>query len=49
MNLKKVTIEMDASQVQEVLRIDMDEDAREALTFIKEEIAKQLKAALQTR
>jgi hypothetical protein len=47
MNLKKVTIELDVSQVQEVLRIDMDEDAGEALSFIKEKLAKQVKETLQ--
>lgn len=47
MNLKKVMIELDVSQVQEILRIDMDEDAREALAFIKENLAKQVKASLK--
>lgn len=47
MNLKKVMIELDVSKVQEILRIDMDEDAGEALTFIKEKLAKQVKEALQ--
>lgn len=32
---------------QEILRIDMDEDAMEALAFIKENLAKQVKASLQ--
>ncbi len=47
MNLKKVMIELNASQVQEILRIDMDEDAGAALAFIKETLAKQVKASLQ--
>jgi hypothetical protein len=47
MNLKKVLIELDVSQVREILRIDMDEDAGEALAFIKEKLAKQVKASLQ--
>lgn len=47
MNLKKVLIELNVSEVQEILRIDMDEDAQEALTFIKENLAKQVKASLQ--
>jgi len=47
MNLKKVLIELDAPQVQEILRIDMDEDAGEALAFIKEILAKQVRASLQ--
>lgn len=40
-------VELDVSQVQEILRIDMDEDAREALQFVKENLAKQMKASLQ--
>ncbi len=47
MNLKKVMIELDIADVQEILRIDMDEDAREALAFIKETLAKQVKSSLQ--
>lgn len=47
MNLKKVVIELDVSQVLEILRIDMDDDAGEALSFIKENLAKQVKASLQ--
>lgn len=47
MNLKKVIIELDLSQVQDILRIDMDEDPAEALAFIKETLAKQVKASLQ--
>lgn len=47
MNLKKVLIDLNISQVQEILRIDMDEDAWEALSFIKENLAKQVKASLQ--
>lgn len=49
MNLKKMMIELNVSEVQEILRIDMDEDAQEALTFIKENLAKQVKGALQPR
>ena len=40
-------IELDAPQVQEILRIDMDEDAGEALAFIKEYLVKHVKDALQ--
>ncbi|MCD6297828.1 MAG: hypothetical protein J7M30_11815 [Deltaproteobacteria bacterium] len=47
MNLKKVIIEIDVSQVQEILRIDLDDDAGEALAFIKENLAKKVKASLQ--
>ena len=47
MNLKKVMVELDTSQVQEILRIDMDEDDGAALAFIKETLAKQVKSSLQ--
>ncbi|MBW1700618.1 MAG: hypothetical protein JRJ69_09595 [Deltaproteobacteria bacterium] len=47
MNLKKVIIELDISQVREILRIDLDDDAGEALSFIKENLSKQVKLSLQ--
>ena len=45
-NLKKVIIELDISQVREILKIDLDDDAGEALSFIKENLAKEVKASL---
>jgi hypothetical protein len=47
MNLKKVNIELDVSDVREILAIDMDDDAGRALAFIKEHLAKQVKKCLQ--
>jgi len=47
MNLKKVNIELDINEVQEILAIDMDEDAQRALAFIREHLSKQVKKALQ--
>ncbi|MBW1723249.1 MAG: hypothetical protein JRJ78_14490 [Deltaproteobacteria bacterium] len=47
MNLKKVIIELDKSDVRDILRIDMDEDAKEALAFIKDSLAKRVKNSLQ--
>jgi hypothetical protein len=47
MNLKKVTIELSIPEVQKVLAIDMDDDAGQALEFLKEHLAKQVKKALQ--
>lgn len=47
MNLKKVNIELSISEVQEILAIDMDEDAQQALSFVREHLAKQVKTALQ--
>ena len=47
MNLKKVTVELSETQVQELLAIDMDDDAQRALAFIKEHLAKEVKKCLQ--
>ena len=47
MNLKKVNVELSESEVQELLAIDMDDDAQRALAFIKEQLAKQVKKCLQ--
>ena len=47
MNLKKVMIELQVSDVEKILRIDMDDDPAQALEFIKENLAKQVKASLQ--
>jgi hypothetical protein len=47
MNLKRVTIELDVSEVQEILAVDMDNDAQRALSFIKERLAKEVKKRLQ--
>ena len=47
MDMRKVVIELSPKAVQEILRIDMDGDASEALVFIKEKLAKQVKEALR--
>jgi len=47
MNMKKVVVELNTGDVQEILRIDLDGDASETLAFIKEKLAKQVKEALQ--
>jgi len=47
MNMKKVVVELNTGDIQEILRIDLDGDASEALVFIKEKLAKQVKEALQ--
>jgi hypothetical protein len=47
MNLKKVFLELGVPDVQEILAIDLDGDADEALAFIREKLAKQVKKALQ--
>jgi len=47
MKLKKVIIEMEISDVEKILRIDMEDDRSQALEFIKEVLAKRVKASLQ--
>jgi hypothetical protein len=47
MNLKKVNVVFSETQVQELLAIDMDDDAQRALAFIKEHLAKEVKKSLQ--
>jgi hypothetical protein len=47
MNLKKVNVELSETEVQELLAIDMDDDAQRALAFIKEHLAKEVKKSLQ--
>ena len=35
MHLKKITIELDVSAIQHILAIDIDDDSRLALDFVK--------------
>lgn len=48
MNLKRVNVELNVEEVQEVLAIEMDDDAERALAFIKEHLASQVKKCLQS-
>jgi len=47
MKLKKVIIQLSIPEVQQVLRISMDNEEHEALIFIKEILAKRVEEALQ--
>jgi hypothetical protein len=47
MNLRKVMVELGIPDVEQILRIDMDEDPEQALEFIKEVLAKRVKESLQ--
>ena len=47
LNLKRVLLQLNVSDVQEILRIDMDEDAGAALAFVKNRLAKQVRGCLQ--
>jgi len=47
MNLKKVQIELNISDVQQVLAIALDEDKEKALEYIKIRLVKQIEKSLQ--
>lgn len=47
MNLRKVQIELDVSDVQQVLAIALDEDKDKALEYIKARLVKQIEKVLQ--
>ncbi len=47
MNLRNINIELDVSDVQEILAIDIDDDAERALAWVKLQLAKRVKSALQ--
>ena len=47
MNLKKVQIELDVSDVQSVLAIALDEDKDRALEYIKKNLVKKIEKVLQ--
>ena len=47
MNLKKVQLELDISDVQQVLAIALDEDKDKALEYIKARLVKQIEKVLQ--
>lgn len=49
MNLKKISIELSIDDVKEILRIVLDEEPEDALKFIKNNLLKQVQAALQPR
>jgi hypothetical protein len=48
-NLKKISIELSIDDVKEILRIVLDEEPEDALKFIKNNLLKQVQAALQPR
>jgi len=47
MNLRKVQIELDVSDVQRVMAIALDEDKDKALEYIKGSLVKQIERILQ--
>ncbi len=49
MNLKKIRIELDTTEIQQLLGIALEDDSEQALTFIKRKLVKRLERALQPR
>jgi hypothetical protein len=47
MNLKRIQIELDVSDVQSLLAIALDDNEQEALAFIKQKLVKQAEKQLQ--
>ncbi len=47
MNLQPVQLRLDTEEVRRVLQIALDGDARQAVTFVKEVLAKKVEKALQ--
>jgi len=47
MNLRKVQIELNISDVQQVLAIALDDDKDKALEYIKARLVKQIEKVLQ--
>jgi hypothetical protein len=47
MNLRKVQLELDVSEVQQILAIALDEDKEKALEYIKTRLVKQIEKSLQ--
>ena len=47
MNLRKVQIELDVSDIQQILSIALDEDKDKALEYIKARLAKKVEKVLQ--
>jgi hypothetical protein len=47
MNLKPIQLTLDAEDVRSVLQIALDDDAQQALAFVKTVIAKKVEKALQ--
>jgi len=47
MNLRKVQLELDVSEIQQILAIALDEDKEKALEYIKTRLVKQIEKSLQ--
>jgi len=47
MNLKKIQIELEVSEIERILAIDLDGNEKDALAFIRETLSRKVKKALQ--
>lgn len=47
MNLRKIQIELNPAEIQQLLAIAMDDDKEQALAFIKQHLMKRVEKALQ--
>jgi hypothetical protein len=47
MKLKKIRVELDTPEIQEILAIALDDDKEGALIFIKKKLIKRVEKALQ--
>lgn len=47
MNLKKIHLELEPYEVQQLLSIALDDDKEQALTFVKKTLVKQMEKAMQ--
>ena len=47
MKLKNVQIELNTTEIQQILAISLDENAADALSFIKDNLCKLIEKALQ--
>jgi hypothetical protein len=47
MKLKKIQVELDTPDIQELLAIALDDDKEGALNFIKKKLVKRIEKALQ--
>ena len=48
MRMKKAVITLSTSEVQEIMRIAVDNEEQEALRFLKDVLSKRVREAIQT-
>jgi hypothetical protein len=48
MNLKDIVIRLDVVDIQKILAIEMDSDREQAIEFIRENLSKKVRKALES-